>query len=223
MDPLAEQIAYYQQRAGEYDEFWLRQGNYALAPADEERWFADVAQVEQVVDDFAPVGDVLEYAAGTGIWTRQLARWARHVTAVDSSPETLEINQSRLPAAASVEFVTADIFAWNPPPAAFDLVFFGYWLSHVPAERLAWFWGQVGSALRPGGRVFFVDSFGEARLDGDVQQRRLNDGRGFQVVKRIWQPAELVDFGASLGWRLKVRVTENRNILFGYGEPLRVS
>ena len=218
MEPLAEQITYYQQRAGEYDEFWLRRGNYALPPADEKRWFADVTQVEEVVHDFLPHGDVLEYAAGTGIWTRHLIRHARHVTAVDSSPETRAINQSRLPASASVTFVTADIFAWDPPPAAFDLVFFGYWLSHVPADRLAWFWGQVATALRPGGRVFFVDSYGETRLDGDVQQRRLNDGRGFQVVKRYWQPAELVDFGASLGWRLKARVTENRNILFGYGE-----
>ena len=77
MDVVAEQIAYYRQRAGEYDEFWLRQGDYALAPADEERWFADVAQVERAVNDFAPTGDVLEFAAGTGIWTRQLARHAR--------------------------------------------------------------------------------------------------------------------------------------------------
>jgi SAM-dependent methyltransferase len=218
VEPLAEQIAYYRQRAGEYDEFWLRQGNYALEPAAEERWFADVAQIEQAADDFAPTGDVLEYAAGTGIWTRQLARHARSVLAVDSSAETQAINRSRLPVGAPVEFVEADIFEWDPPRAAFDVVFFGYWLSHVPADRLVWFWAQVASALRPGGRVFLVDSYSETRLDGDVQQRRLNDGRVFQVVKRIWQPRELADFGASVGWRLNVGVTGSRNILYAYGE-----
>jgi demethylmenaquinone methyltransferase/2-methoxy-6-polyprenyl-1,4-benzoquinol methylase len=217
VEPLTEQMTYYRQRAGEYDEWWLRQGQYVLEPDAERRWFADVAQVELALDEFAPTGDVLEYAAGTGIWTRRLAYHARHVTAVDSSLETIALNRSRLPAGASVDFLQADIFSWEPPRAAFDVVFFGYWLSHVPADRLVWFWEQVASALRPGGRVFLVDSYSPTRLDGDVQQRRLNDGRGFQVVKRYWQPSELADFGASAGWQLDVDVTENRCILYARG------
>jgi SAM-dependent methyltransferase len=217
--PIAEQIEYYRQRAPEYDEWWLRQGRYALAPADQERWFADVAQIEQALDDFAPAGDVLEYAAGTGIWTRHLLRHARHVTAVDSSVETQAINRSRLPADAPVRYVQADIFDWEPPRAAFDVVFFGYWLSHVPADRLVWFWGQVAAALRPGGRVFLVDSYHHERAAGDLQRRELNDGRAFQVIKRFWQPGELAAFAASIGWRLTVGVTGSRNILYATGAP----
>ena len=42
-DPLiAEQIAYYRSRAGEYDEWFLRQGRYDHGPELNERWFAEV-------------------------------------------------------------------------------------------------------------------------------------------------------------------------------------
>jgi len=136
---LDEQIEYYRQRAGEYDEWWLRQGRYHLEPADRQRWFADVAEVETALDAFAPAGEVLEYAAGTGLWTRHLTRHATRITAVDASAETLELNRRRLLDNAAVHYECADIFAWTPPPATFDVVFFGYWLSHIPDERLTQF------------------------------------------------------------------------------------
>jgi hypothetical protein len=62
MSLLDEQRAYYQARAGEYDEWWYRRGRYALDPAEERRWFADVASTELALDDFGPTGDVLELA-----------------------------------------------------------------------------------------------------------------------------------------------------------------
>jgi len=212
-----EQIEYYRQRAGEYDEWWLRQGRYQLEPVARQRWFADVAQVEAALAEFDPSGDVLEYAAGTGIWTRHLVNHADRVTAVDASAETLDLNRRRLPDAAPVRYVRADIFDWQPPVAAFDVVFFGYWLSHVPDERFAGFWARVRDALRPGGRVFLVDSYHERRMPGDVQQRELNDGRAYRVVKRFWQPEELAAAVARLGWQLRVRVTDNDGILFAEG------
>ena len=45
---------------------------------------------------FGPAGEVLELACGTGLWTVELARHAASITAVDASPEVLEINRSRL-------------------------------------------------------------------------------------------------------------------------------
>jgi demethylmenaquinone methyltransferase/2-methoxy-6-polyprenyl-1,4-benzoquinol methylase len=40
-------------------------------------------------------------------------------------------------------------------------VFFGFWLSHVPASRFDAFWTDVQTALEPGGSAFFVDSLPE--------------------------------------------------------------
>jgi hypothetical protein len=39
---------------------------------------------------------------------------------------------------------------------------------------------------------------------GERLQRRLQDGRAFQIVKRYWQPAELEAELAAVGWRAVV-------------------
>ena len=52
-----------------------------------------------------------------------------------------------------VHTIQADLFQWQPTEQ-FDVVFFGFWLSHVPPERFAGFWQLVSRCLAPGGRVF---------------------------------------------------------------------
>jgi demethylmenaquinone methyltransferase/2-methoxy-6-polyprenyl-1,4-benzoquinol methylase len=87
-DLIGEQVDYYRARAPEYDQWWLREGSYDLGPEFNARWAEEVGEVERRVDDFAPGGDVLELAAGTGLWTRQLVRHASSLTCVDAAPET---------------------------------------------------------------------------------------------------------------------------------------
>src|SRR5437899_3305043 len=115
------------------------------------RWHEDIDEVDAALELFAPRGSVLELAAGTGLWTRKLVRLADRVVAVDANAETLAFNT------AEAELVVADVFEWDPQEA-FDVVFFGFWLSHVPEERFDGFWQTVRSALAPGGRIFLVDS-----------------------------------------------------------------
>jgi ubiquinone/menaquinone biosynthesis C-methylase UbiE len=176
------------------------------------------------------MGRVLELACGTGLWTVELARHATSVTAVDASPEVLEINRVRLREAGretAVRYVGADLFDLRPD-AAYDVVFFGSRLSHVPPERFEVFWDLVRSALRPGGRVFFVDSLGpetpdeRERRSRDPQRhttiRRLDDGREYRIVKVFYDPATLERRLAGLGWNVCVHTTEH--LLYGFGEPL---
>ena len=121
----------------------------------------------------------------------------------------------------------ADLFDWRPD-AAYDAVFFGFWLSHVPPERFDTFWDLVRSALKPDGCVFFVDSLraetsakkGHSRsVSGDrVTVRKLNDGREFRIVKVFYDPEELSSRLCDLGWNVRVRTTEN-HLLFGFGKP----
>ena len=92
---LAEQVAYYRARAPEYDQWWLREGKFDHGEEFNRRWEAEIDRVHAALADFAPRGDVLELAAGTGLWTVLLTRWADHITAVDSSPEALAINAQR--------------------------------------------------------------------------------------------------------------------------------
>jgi SAM-dependent methyltransferase len=226
-EAIAEQIEYYRARAGEYDEWWVRRGRYALPPELERQWFHDVAQAETALRDFAPTGRVLELACGTGLWTRHLVGHAQHVTAVDASPEVIEYNRDRLAGARlNIEYVVADLFGWQPPAAAYDVVMFTYWLSHVPDDRLAGFWSGVRSALKPGGRVFVIDSAaGGVPADdraawpspppsgGRPEQRQLADGRQFMVLKRYWGVDELESDLRSRGWSPTAYTTDNQMIL----------
>jgi SAM-dependent methyltransferase len=209
---LEEQRRYYRARAPEYDDWWFRRAGYRLDPETAARWFTDVRELEAALDAFAPRGDVLELAAGTGLWTRHLLRHADRVTAVDAVAEVLDLNRVRMKRLA--EYVVADVFEWEPP-REFDVCFFGFWHSHVPSRVFEAFWEFVGRALKPDGRVFFVDNakLGDARhlvsASGEVARRRLSDGREFDIVKRFWEPAELEREVAAVGWRLGVCTTAN--------------
>lgn len=55
-----------------------------------------------------------------------------------------------------MRFIQADLFAWEPD-RRYDVVFFGFWLSHVPPARFGSFWALVADCLKPQGRVFFAD------------------------------------------------------------------
>ncbi len=227
---LQEQIGYYDARAGEYDEWFLRHGRYDHGPELNRKWFDEVGQVTAALDAFAPTGRVLELACGTGLWTQHLVRYATHVTAVDSSDKTLALNRTRV-GESNVDHVKADIFTWRPE-RQYDVVFFGFWLSHVPPERFADFWDLVRASLRPGGRVFFVDSLYDEsstahnhHLEGpDVTTitRRLNDGRQFRIFKVFYDPKELANRLAGLGWDILVQTTPTY-FLYGFGHANDVS
>ncbi len=218
---LEEQIQYYRARAGEYDEWFLRQGRYDRGPEHREEWFAEVAEVEAALRAEAPRGDVLELACGTGLWTRHLIDTAHRVTAVDSSPEAIALNRERL-RSDRVDYVLADIFAWTPS-RQFDFVLFAFWLSHVPTSAFDSFWELVRNALRLGCRAFFVDSLfqqeGTARDHAPIDttgvvRRKLNDGREFDVVKVFYEPKPLEAQLAKRGWHGYVRSTRK---FFVYG------
>ena len=124
--------------------------------------------------------------------------------------------------APHVRYVTADIFSWTTEET-FDLIFFSFWLSHVPIARFERLWSSLRSLLRPHGRVFFVDSLLEqestakdhGQLDrSGIVRRRLNDGREFDIVKVFHDPTALTDRLQSLGWRAEVHAS-GRFFLYG--------
>lgn len=224
---IEEQIAYYQARAGEYDEWFLRQGRYDHGPEMNARWFAEVEQVARALEAFAPTGDVLELASGTGLWTQRLVAMAQTVTvtAVDSSPEVHAVNRERLGhGGASVRYEVADLFRWQPD-RQYDTIFFSFWLSHVPPERLEAFWSLVRAALAPGGRVFFVDALYEEtstaknhQLEGPdayAVTRHLNDGQEYRIVKVFYRPEILTEQLTAWGWQARIERTPT---YFYYGE-----
>lgn len=229
---LDGQQRYYRERAGEYDDWWDRRGRFDRGPVHRRAWSGEISQLVAALDQFAPTGDVLELAAGTGNWTRELARHAGRITAVDGSAETLEINRRKTSGPVEIEYVVADLFAWEPP-RRFDVIMLGFWLTHVPDERLDGFWALIDRALSPDGRVLVVDSAHPDRArkatgqEYDVHYepaavvhstldvaahratRSLNDGREFEIVKRFWRPTDFMADTAQRGWRFNAEETEH--------------
>ncbi|MBL8918819.1 MAG: ArsR family transcriptional regulator [Myxococcaceae bacterium] len=104
-----------------------------------------------------PKLDVADFGCGTGLLTVELSRWARHVTAIDRSPQALEQAKARLAREKhqNVSFVEADLHALPAGLPKHDLVVISQSLHHVnePAAVLA----QAARLLGPGGRVVVME------------------------------------------------------------------
>lgn len=197
-DPLlAEQISYYRAIAMEYEDHTIP------VPGGTELMAA--------FDAFRPAGHVLELACGPGAWTERLLRHATSVTAVDAAAEMLARAKARV-GEERVRFIQADLFTWKPD-RRYDVVFLGFWLSHVPLEQFDSFWGLIADCLEPEGRVLFVDDAyrtPEELIEGESSstiRRRLNDGTAFRIVKVPHSPKVLEGLLSRLGWTIKVTPT----------------
>ncbi len=194
---LAEQAAYYR----------------ALAPAylDGTLDLPGARELEEALDDFRPTGDVLELACGPGTWTKKLLQHATTVTAVDASAEMLALASERV-GEGRVRFLRADLFDWQPN-RRYDVVFFGFWLSHVPLERFAAFWALIDDCLAPDGRVFFADDAYRTPdelvngAESSTIRRRLPDGTPYRAVKVAHTARELEARLAATGWGITVHPT----------------
>lgn len=194
---LEEQLSYYRSLAPDY----LNRG--LDLPGGEE--------LTGALEAFRPTGSVLELACGPGTWTRQLLRHATDVTAVDASPEMLAIAAARV-SDHRVRFIQADLFTWMPD-RRYDVVFIGFWLSHVPLERFESFWAMVAGCLKGDGRVFFADDAYRtpdeliAGPSSATIRRRLDDGTSYRIVKVPHRPADLEERLRRLGWNIAVTAT----------------
>ena len=98
----------------------------------------------------------------------------------------------------------------------------------MPESRFVAFWDKVRGALRPGGRVFLIDS-ARSETSGardhaptsDEEQtmvRRLDDGTEFQIVKRFYDPDRLQRRLAELGWNVEASAT-GEYFIYAAGSP----
>lgn len=197
-----EMVAYYQARAGEYDDWYLRRGRYARGPVHDQAWEAELDVATLWLDRLAWSGEIVELAAGTGWWSPLLASKGE-LSIYDAAETPLDRARDRLLA----HRLRAHIHvrdAWLEPDRAVDGLFCGFWLSHVPRARLAEFLALARRWLRPGGTFAFVDSRPDPQSGADDQpltpaaesdvgldRRRLADGREFRIVKVHYGAAEL--------------------------------
>jgi SAM-dependent methyltransferase len=193
-DPL---VAYYEARAPEYDDWYLRRGRYSQGPMSDLQWQAELDEATLWLDGLPIGGEIVELAAGTGWWSPLLAQkgelWIYDLaeTALDRAHDRLLAHRLR------AHIHVRDV--WEEPDRQVDAVFCGFWLSHVPRARLQEFLALVRRWLKPDGSFAFVDSRPDPESGArdhpapreDRSLRRLSDGREFEIPKVYYQPAEL--------------------------------
>jgi demethylmenaquinone methyltransferase/2-methoxy-6-polyprenyl-1,4-benzoquinol methylase len=174
--------AYYEQRAREYDDWWLGRGIFARR--ERPGWDDEVAAVVRAVEALAP-GRVLDVACGTGFITRHLRG---EVTGLDQSETMVRIAAERLPGGRAVR---GDAVPLPFADGGFDRVFTGSFYGHLlDGERQRF----VAEARRVAGELVVLDA--ALREDGvpeEWQERKLNDGSRHRVYKRFFTPEGLLE------------------------------
>ena len=104
--------------------------------------------------------NALEVGCGTGAFARRLAERARHVVALDLSPEMIRVARSRSADFSNLEFQVADAMLWNVSPAHFDCIATIATLHHLPLREML---VKLRDAVKPGGVLLVVDLFEPVR------------------------------------------------------------
>ena len=174
--------AYYDARAGEYDDWWLGRGLYA--DRDRPGWHEEVERLCEVVARLSPAR-VLDVACGTGFLTQHLRG---EVVGLDQSPAMVEVASARLPGARIVQ---GDAVPLPFADGEFDRVFTGHFYGHLLAGERERF---VAEARRVARELVVVDSALHDGVDPEEwQERLLKDGTRHRVYKRYFRGRELAD------------------------------
>lgn len=167
--------AYYEQRAPEYDDWYL--GSGLFASRERPGWHAELVRLQGLIAEL-PAVRTLDVACGTGFLTRHLHG---DVTALDQSAAMCEITRERCPRA---QVVNAEALPLPFGDGTFDRVLSGHFYGHLaPADRERF----LAEARRVAPELVVVDT----ALRDDVepeewQERVLNDGSRHAVYKRFF-------------------------------------
>ena len=173
--------AHFDQRAAEYDDWWLGTGSFA----EHERpgWFAEVEQLIAVVRGLPPAR-VLDVACGTGFLTQHLRG---EVVALDQSARMVEIAAARLPRGRVLQ---GDVEPLPFDDGEFDRVFTSHFFHHLSSDRRASF---IAEARRVGRELVLVEDL--PRPDPPAEEPRepvASDGSRHRIHRHSFTAPELV-------------------------------
>jgi ubiquinone/menaquinone biosynthesis C-methylase UbiE len=173
--------SYYDQRANEYDDFYLGTGLFAAR--NRPGWAEELQQLNAVLAAL-PFRSFLDVACGTGFLTWNLRG---NVVGLDQSASMLAVARVRLPGAA---FVRGDGLALPFRSQQFDCLVAGHFYGHLAAPATGVF---LAEARRVARSIVIVDAAKRDEVPFEAQQERvLNDGSHHIVYKRYFAPEQLI-------------------------------
>lgn len=186
---------YYDERAAEFDEIYTL-GKPPGSVKDPEHYMEEARQLAKIVREQGR-GSLLDIPCGTGYWLQFYAENCSAITLVDQSEKML--GQGREKAREhGVEpisrFLRADALEVPLEDRSFDTVLVGFFLSHITDQQMDLFFEKIRSVLKPAGHLLILDScwspFRKTRPKEGMAQRKLNDGRLFEIYKRYFDRSD---------------------------------
>ena len=172
--------AYYNQRAREYDDWWLGLGLFA--GRDRPGWHEEVAALEAALHSL-PARTTLDVACGTGFLTQHLPG---RIVACDQSRQMLQLAAARLPESLVAQ---ADAFSLPFGSGAFERLASGHFYGHLQGPARERF---LAEARRVAAQLLIIDAaWRDEVLPEAMQERTLNDGSRHTVYKRYFTPQQL--------------------------------
>lgn len=139
---------------------------------------------------------VLDLACGTGRYGRHAQReGAARVVGLDNSIDMLR-------AGVLAQVAQADVTRLPLPPAAFDVIFCGLALGHVPRDNFSRALSEIARVLKPDGIALISDFHPYQALNGAQRTFHGDDGRTYAVEHHVHMLADYVETGRSVGLTL---------------------
>ncbi len=161
---------------------------------------------------------VLEVAAGTGYWSRYIARASDRILATDATVEALlQINRNDEDLPIDTKLI--DAFELDLLEEKFNAAFAGLWISHVPRQRLNQFLKGLHCCLEMGAKVIFIDNSllqcqrfaicDKDNFGNTFQDRALDDGSIHRLLKNFPTEEELIEVVSPFGENCQFKQLEN--------------
>ena len=195
VDLRLSMLQYYDERAPEYDDAYLR-GTGTASIRDPSVFQLEAKLLGDVVERMAR-GRVIDLACGTAYWLQHYVQRCSRVTLVDQSTGMLNECAKRIAAlgvAARCSLVHSDVFDYDTSEHDFALV--GFLLSHLDDPQEALLFGALRRILGRAGHFLILDSAwspARARVNAKTerQQRHLNNGTEFDIYKRYFDEQDV--------------------------------
>ena len=158
-------IAYYRDRAKEYDKVYLN-------PPEQD----DLQAATRIFQTLFAGKAVLEIACGTGYWTERIAQTATSVFATDANEVLIELAKERQ-TGGTVRFSVADMYQLQPADV-YEGLFGGFIWSHILLQDLDRCLDTWSGFLKPGAVIAFIDSNSVENTPHDTKRIASTDASG---------------------------------------------
>jgi len=120
------------------------------SPAGKLRW---QRRVKMLTTCIKPNDQILELGCGTGYFTKEIVSTGAFVTAIDISPELINIAKTEI-TASNVIFLLENAYDLSFNENSFDQIIGSSVLHHLEIKKAI---GEMFRVLKPGGRIFFTE------------------------------------------------------------------